>query len=83
MGVSEGAGLLASGSFSPRSLPVPRCGTVGVDRDHAWIVSGYSGGGRAGITPASLERTHSRPLMRLQSELRKNCGAHLSKTLLC
>jgi len=75
MGVSEGAGLLASGSFSPRSLPVPRCGTVGVDRDHAWIVSGYSGGGRAGITPASLERTRHRsahaPSEWIEKELRR------------
>jgi len=48
---------------------------VGVDRDHAWIVSGYSGGGRAGITPASLERTRHRsahaPSEWIEKELRR------------
>jgi len=50
---SEPAGLLASGSFSSRRLPASSDAVAVVAR----VVAGHSGGGRAGITPASRSLT--------------------------
>src|SRR5579862_1766572 len=54
------AGLLASGSSYSRAFPRGQPPLGGIHRAQ-WHISGfvpgYSGGGRAGITPASLSRT--------------------------
>jgi hypothetical protein len=62
---SDGAaGLLASGSLYSRAFPRGQPPKEG-DPPHAvafsGFVPGYSGGGRAGITPASLSKTHDPP----------------------
>ena len=62
--VGRWAGLLASGSFYSRAFPLgpPSASKLVDDGDRAvansGFVPGYSGGGRAGVTPASLFDPH-------------------------
>src|SRR5947208_16527867 len=62
---SETAGLLASGSFFAHRLP-----TFSAVASLARVVAGHSGGGRAGIAPASRSPN--------QSRLRKNVRGDLT-----
>jgi len=64
--VGRWAGLLASGSFYSRAFPLgpPSASKLVDDGDRAvassGFVPGYSGGGRAGVAPASLFDPHER-----------------------